>query len=371
MDDYFVNGEKQAYLLPNRGPLKFGSDGQLHQDILDAYWNYGFYVLENVVDQDEIDKLIIDFEKVLVRAPINKGAKVDARGEPSIDQIFKTTYFQFAKPLSDPMGATGATGGRYPIKMTEYEAPSNAPEQIILQINGNLQIMDAHLHLYGNPGLLKAAEAINGHDFVPFTDAVWVKPAYYGAAVAWHQDGVTHWESSDLNAGTHGFNFMAQLYPTNPLNALWIIPQTHDKGRVDLKKLIEENGGSDQLPGAVPLLCKAGDVAICNRQMVHCSFPNRSPDPRVTYVFGFHRRASIEGVDSDFFGTGETTPFDKERIYKRSRIIQLAIDARHQNFPDEVPYNYLPMELEIDRLRFSPKTRETILKNYNQYDLFI
>ena len=41
-----------------------------------------------------------------------------------------------------------------------------------------------------------------------------VKPAH-GAAVSWHQDGVTHWEHPDLDSGTHGFNFMAQLYPTD------------------------------------------------------------------------------------------------------------------------------------------------------------
>ena len=30
MNDYFSNGEIQAYTLPNRGPLKFTDDGELH-----------------------------------------------------------------------------------------------------------------------------------------------------------------------------------------------------------------------------------------------------------------------------------------------------------------------------------------------------
>lgn len=366
MGDYFSKGESQAYALPNRGPLKFTDDGALHPDILNAYWHYGFYVLESVIDADEIASLVTDFENVMAQAPTHEGAALDAQGKPSISQAFERATFQFAKPLSDPMGATG----RYPVKMSEFEAPPDAPEQVVLQISGSLQMMDANLKLYGHPGLLRVAEAINGRDFVPFTEAIWVKPAHFGAAVPWHQDGTTHWDNADLDPGTHGFNFMAQLYPTNPINALWIIPQSHSK-KADIKALVAENGGSDQLPGAVPLLCAAGDVAVCNRQMVHCSFPNRSPQPRVTYVFGFHRRSSVEGVYGWDFRGAEPIRYDQERIHARSRIIQLAIDARQQSYPDEATYTYQPMAQEVDSLRFSDQTRKTILKNYNQQDLGI
>ena len=371
MGDYFSNGEARAYALPNRGPLELTDHGNVHPDILDAYWRYGFYVLEGVIGTDELERLVADFESVMARAPTHEGAELDAQGRPSINHGFERATFQFARPLSDPMGATDSAGGRYPVKMKEFEAPPDAPGEVVLQISGSLQMMDANLRLYGHPGLLRVAEAINGPDFVPFTDAVWVKPAHYGAAVSWHQDGLTHWESPDLDAGTHGFNFMAQLYPTNPMNALWIIPASHDQGKADIKRLIAENGGSDQLPGAVPLLCAAGDVAVCSRQMVHCSFPNRSAEPRVTYVFGFHRRASVEGVHGWDFRGKQPILYDHERIHGRSRIIQLAIDARRQRYPDETPYVYRPMAPEADSLRWSPRTRETVLKNYNQLDLGI
>ena len=371
MGDYFSNGEAHAYALPNRGPLEFTEDGDVHPEILDAYWRYGFYVLEGVVDTREVERLLADFEGAMARAPTHEGAELDAQGRPAIDQEFERATFQFARALSDPMGATDVAGGRYPVKMTEFEAPPNAPEQVVLQISGSLQMMDANLTLYGHPGLLRVAEAINGPDFVPFTDAVWVKPARYGAAVSWHQDGMTHWDHPGLDAGTHGFNFMAQLYPTNPMNALWIVPESHDIGKTDIKRLIAENGGSDLLPGAVPLLCAAGDVAVCSRQMLHCSFPNRSAHPRVTYVFGFHRRASVEGVRGRNFRSGQPVVYDHERIHGRSRIIQLAIDARQQSYPDETPYLYQPLAEEADSLRWSPQTRETVLKDYNQLDLII
>ena len=370
MQDYFNEGAVRAMALPNRGPLRF-ERGRVHADILDAYRKYGFYVLEGAIGALELADLQHDFDQVMARAPVRSGSDVDAQGRPSIDQAFERATFQFAKPLSDPMGGTAATGGRYPVKMAEYDAPDDAPDEVLLQISGSLQMMDANLRLYGHPELLRVAEAINGLDFVPFTDAVWVKPARYGAAVSWHQDGITHWDSPDLDDGTHGFNFMAQLYPTTPENALWIIPESHDQGKVDIAGLIDANGGSDKLSEAVPLLCHAGDVAVCNRQMVHCSFPNRSTEPRVTYVFGFHRRSSIEGVKGWDFQNKGSVLYDESRIHRRARIIQLAIDARQQRFPQESSYHYLPMQKEVEALRWSDATREQVLKNYNQLDLGI
>ena len=371
LETFFNQGKEKAYSLPNRGPIRITKDGHLDPDILSAYWRYGFYVLEGVISSSEVGELVRDFESVMDHAPAHEGSKVDHRGRTAISQQFERATFQFAKPLSDPMGATDATGGRYPIKMREFEAPEGAPEEVVLQISGSLQMMDSNLNLYGHPQLLQIAEDINGQDFVPFTDAVWVKPAHYGAAVSWHQDGLTHWENPNLDAGTHGFNFMAQLYPTDPLNALWIIPESHDKGKADIKQIIADNDGSDMLPDAVPLLCQAGDVAVCNRQMVHCSFPNRSDNPRVTYVFGFHRRASVEGVSGWDFRRAGSIIYDEERIHRRSQIIQLAIDARQQQYPEETPYHYKPMASEAHCLRWSEKTRESILKNYNQLDLGI
>ena len=159
MGDYFSDGARRAHALPNRGPLEFTEDGQPHPDILEAYWRYGFYVLDGVLDADEVECLVADFDSVMARAPAHEGAELDARGRPSIDREFERATFQFARPLSDPMGATDAAGGRYPVKMTEFEAPPDAPEQVVLQISGSLQMMDANLRLYGHPGLLRNVRA--------------------------------------------------------------------------------------------------------------------------------------------------------------------------------------------------------------------
>ena len=48
MQEYLRQGEKRAYALGNRGPIRFTEDGKIHSDILEAYWRTGFYVFENV-----------------------------------------------------------------------------------------------------------------------------------------------------------------------------------------------------------------------------------------------------------------------------------------------------------------------------------
>ena len=369
--DYFEEGRQRAVALGNRGPLRFDEEGNVHPDILNAYWQYGFYVLEGVVGEEELATLREDFAQVVEHAPAGPGAKVDRHGHPALDADLARPGFQFAKPLSDPMGGTDIGNGRYQVKMEELTPGSDAPESVLLQINGNLQHMDSALRLYGHPELLKVTEAINGADFTPFTDAIWVKPAGLGAAVPWHQDGMTLWDSPDLDAGTHGFNFMAQLYPTTPRNALWIVPETHNVGKIDIRQRVADNNGSDKLPDGVPLLCNAGDVAVCSRQMLHCSFPNDSADPRVTFVFGFHRRASVQGADGLDFRTKKQVHYDDERIHERSRVISLAIDARQQRYPEEPLYVYQPLVGEEEENRWSEETRQTVLKDYNLNDLSI
>ncbi len=48
MQAYLRDGEKRAATLGNRGPIRFTGSGELHPDILDAYWRCGFYVFEGV-----------------------------------------------------------------------------------------------------------------------------------------------------------------------------------------------------------------------------------------------------------------------------------------------------------------------------------
>ena len=117
----------------------------------------------------------------------------------------------------------------------------------------------------------------------------------------------------------------------------------------------------------MPLICAPGDVAITNRQAVHGSFANTSPDWRVTVNFGFHRRRSVLGVAG---GGVHNAPavYDAARIAERARVIGYGIDARRQRFPNEIPFVYAPHAGE--HWRWDDEARAQI-KDYNLLDLGI
>ena len=141
---------------------------------------------------------------------------------------------------------------------------------------------------------------------------------------------------------------MAQFRDTTPANALWTLPGTHRDGRVDIKARVAANGGSTYLPDAVPLLCERGDVVVQNRQCVHGSFANNTPDPRITFVWGFFPREAVHGVEVQMPQTSPNMPNDVRRyddaaIHERARLVQLAIEARQAHRPSEPAYAYAPV----------------------------
>lgn len=369
MEKYTREGEARAYALGNRGPIKLGPDGKLDKEILNAYREYGFYVFENVVDDTELHELREDVEHVLSRAPIEPEADLDASGRPALGPEFTRYPYRFAKPLSDPLGGTTKNKGRHPVKMLNPTPGEDAPSWTIELLTGNLHLMDSCLRLYGHPGLLAVAEAINGPDFVPYNEVAFIKEPGLGPSVAWHQDGTTHWDAPDWNEDAHGFNFMTQLYPSTSANCVWVLPGSHKGGKADIPALVNESG-SERLADAVPLICEAGEVFIVNRQLVHGSFANSSPDRRVTINAGFFPRARVLDVSTSQLDDRMET-YDAERIHTRSRIIALGIDARQQRFPGEPRFDYQPLAGELEENRWNEENRKKLLKNYNLNDIYI
>ena len=371
MQAYLRAGEEKAMALGNRGPIRFDAEGKLAADILDAYWRCGFYVFEGVYDATELAELEADLKaEVLDRLPVEEGAFLDAKSRPAIGVDCEAPTLFWAKPLGDPFGGSDLANGRHPVKMAEPVPDQSAPKDIVYLILGSLQFSEACLRAYGHPDLLAVAAAINGEDFVPFTDALFIKEPGLGASVAWHQDGVTHWDSSDWDEGIHGFNFQVQLYRTTPANCLWVVPGTHKQGRIDIKQAVADNRGKDTLPDAVPLICEPGGVTVVNRQMLHGSFANTSPDMRLSLTIGFHRHKSVVGQIGALSMRGQGA-YDEKRIFERSSVIQVAIDARHQHRPNEAPFAYQPFVGKEDAFRFNDETRERVIRDYNTKDLAI
>ena len=66
---YKKAGEDRALRLENRGPFRRTRDGLLDPTILENYWEYGFYVLENVFGEEELSDLEQDINSILNRLP--------------------------------------------------------------------------------------------------------------------------------------------------------------------------------------------------------------------------------------------------------------------------------------------------------------
>jgi len=368
MRTYLLEGQAAALALPNRGPVKFTESGALADEIRAAYSEYGFYVFENVLSAEELDDIKADLDTMRAQFPTGPESQVNAAGEPALGADAKALTLVWSKPLGDPLGGTELANGRHQVKMFEPEANAEAPPAAPFILLGSLQFSDACLRTYAHPELLKVTESINGPDFAPFNEALFIKEPGIGAAVSWHQDGVTHWDSPDFDEDIHGFNFMAQVYGSTAVNGVWVLPGTHKQGKLDIKALVAESG-SERLQGAVPIVCNPGDVVICNRQLLHGSFPNCGFEPRITVNFGFHKRSSVLGV----MGGGihsDAQVFDEEIVARRSRAIGYAIDARKQRFPDETPYDYQPLAAAANDYRWDESARAD-LKDYNLDDLSI
>ncbi len=368
MRDYLLTGQAKALELDNRGSISFDDDGRLAKHIVAAYEKYGFYVFTEVLKQDELDDIKEDLERLKKRFPVAPDAPLAADGSPALGADCSTLTLLWAKPLGDPLGGTALANGRHQVKLYEPEAAQDAPEFAPFLLLGSLQFSETCLRVYGHPLLLKVAEEINGEDFTPFNESLFIKEPGIGAAVSWHQDGSTHWDNPNFDSGIHGFNFMAQVYGSTAVNGVWVLPGSHKQGKIDITELVKQSG-SERIDGTVPLVCDAGDVIICNRQLLHGSFANTGFEPRITVNFGFHRRSSVLNVKGS--GThSEVQIFDEELIAKRSEVIGYGIDARRQRFPEETPFVYKPFHAKGLSYKWDEAARKS-LHDYNARDLSI
>jgi hypothetical protein len=365
---YLLTGEQKALELDNRGPIRFDEKGRLAKDILASYSHYGFYIFQNVLSAAELDDIKEDLTAMRARFPAEPGGLLTADGKPALGAGSDSPNLLWSKPLGDPLGGTALANGRHQVKLFEPEAKETAPKEVPFLLLGSLQHSEACLRVYGHPQLLSIAATINGNDFAPFNEALFIKDPGVGASVSWHQDGNTHWDNEDFDDGIHGFNFMAQVYGSTAVNGVWVLPGTHKAGKLDIKQLVAESG-SERLEGAVPIVCAQGDVVICNRQLVHGSFPNCGFEARLTVNFGFHRRSSVLGI----MGAGLTSgpeEYDEALIEERSRVIGYAIDARQQRYPEEEIYQYQPFVQAHKNYCWDSTARQAI-RDYNLHDLSI
>ena len=93
---YLVEGQAQALALPNRGRLTFDSNGNVSQDILNAYAEYGFYILEDVLSDEELKDIKADLADMRENFPVHMGAEKDKHGRPALGANNKAPTLQWA-----------------------------------------------------------------------------------------------------------------------------------------------------------------------------------------------------------------------------------------------------------------------------------
>ena len=277
----------------------------LTPDQLDHYRACGFVALRNFVAHDEVAALRQEIDRLIAHAPVERGADADATGRP----VAYPRDFAFC----DIYGA-----------------------QVLNRISRPLLHSDVVLRSYGHPRLLGAARDLYGDGLVPFAESIVIKLPQCGAPFAWHQDG--SFKSGEVPE--RGGNFGLYLHEASDANGcLFVVPKSHEQGRIDLSLLIAEPDGRP--PGAIPVAAAPGDVIVHSRNLVHGSFANISPDPRVTIYFGYHARTTVAGI------------YEEAHIERRRQAIALAVRMRQRSgiFPGEVPFDYSVDQVQAEEGR--------------------
>ena len=359
-DAYCEAGRERAQALDNRGPMRFDDNGDLAQDILDAYRRTGFYVFTEVLSPTEIQELESEFDQLLDNAPVSKESDVDKHGHP----VKFAGYYSMSS--NDVFGKDGGEGD-------DLGGPP-----VIGLVSHPLMMMDSALRVYGHPQILKTVEGVNGPDFVPFHESIFHKGAGEGPPTPWHQDGRTHWTESgeslqqpDGSGETHGFNLNVSWSNCTPDNCLWVVPGSQRQWRlVDGGKFPPT---AEVLPDAVPVMLAPGDCALVDRSSLHGSYQNNSTERRVTMVMGFHKRSSAINAETTNVHSfrlpggknSKAITYSEDYVLRRSRMIPLAIDARRQRFPEETPYEYQGSYL--GSADWNAQTRAEIGKEGDEY----
>ncbi len=188
---------------------------------------------------------------------------------------------------------------------------------------------EAFLKLYGHPVLLGIAEAIFGHDPVAPGGgfSMVVKSPGYGAAVPWHRD-------PGFCTLRHGINLGVYLDDATPQNGmLSVVPGSHKIEGIDLQEMIEEHGFD--LPGAIPVATRAGDVVVHSENVLHGSRVVRSQTKRRVIYYGFRtiEEQLSRGLDADW-------------VRSKARAMQFAIEKRAASNAGETPFRSSTMAPE-------------------------
>lgn len=285
------------------------------------YRTQGYVLVPQVLSADEVADLHKEFADLFARKPKARGGKLDTVGNPIPGP---TEHFSFTdtEKGDDPRTYTSKT-------------------QVLNRINQMFLFAPAALRTAGNPRLLGLVEDLYGPDFLPFGEAYVVKPPKEGAGWSFHQDTGVAIDFPYPWQPDRGLNLGIYLHDSSPENGcLHVIPGSH-KEKEDMDALRSRYGFGGMFPGAIPVPCKAGDVIVHARNVIHGSMPNASPDMRTTLYMSFMPKQAARRLHSE-----------EEVQNRQARIKFLYIPHRVASgrFSGETPYQYRGLQnLQLDR----------------------
>lgn len=297
---------------------------ELTPEQLEQYKTKGYVLLRQMLSPREVAELQAELDDLIERSPLERGDEVDKTGKPLPGRL--TDNYKFTDP----------------VKADDPRTWVNASAKAVLnRIAGVIQFAPQALATAGNPRLLAAVEDIYGADFVPFGESYVLKPPNDGAGFTWHQDTGQPGKAK----GRGEANTMSFPYPWQPERGINLGVYLHDStlengcllvvpgsqvSHRDMEAMTKEYGFGKMLPGAEAIPCKAGDVILHARNVIHGSMQNNSDQLRGTLYLGFLPKDATSVLHGE------------EEIRARQRRVPLYVAHRQASgrYPEETPYTY-------------------------------
>ena len=245
-------------------------------------------------------------------------------------------------PVRDDLGALieAAKDGPAPDYTYLYHAPQPAGgTPTLYRINEliGLHDLESLKLLLAYPPLLTAVhQAMGGKHFAATAAAAVFKLPYSQAAVGWHQDAnvLYRWPVFDTDI------YLDHSDPDS--GCLWAIPGSHlagFPGRSKSHEMIASYTGGKQggdVPGAVPIAARPGDVNLHSASVIHGSFRNSSNrHRRIVYLHWDNR---------DDLALKPVEQRHRMLYLWAQNLLRDSIDLRQQRNPREEPFPYETIE---------------------------
>ncbi len=217
----------------------------------------GYYILENFMTQEEIDRCETEIARLHELA-----AEFKANDDPA------ATSFQL-----EPYAKTQETDGL----------------PVLRKIESTREYSDAFKALSEHPKLIEAVRSLLGDDLLLFRSTLMLKPAHHGSAHSFHQDSA-YWPMEPPSLVTVSI----ALTDSTPENGcIQVIPESHKWGLQEWGRIAREDDGKmtdrEDLDtgGAIEVPLKAGSALMFHSLVAHGSGPNKTADARHTALYAY------------------------------------------------------------------------------------